>query len=286
MNDLSDTKESSGGHRIKEVHHFVELIDITAFLAVMNKNLTLAFRGQPQDHSLLPTLFRSHWCPPIGDGSHRVRIDGDQREHYWEKLKSVEQATLAVLHDEGLPRWRHLRDHPPARWAVIQHYELWPTPLLDFSTSLRVAASFAFDCHRNASGGYLYVVGLRRIHSDLMPLSDNDDAEQEAQLLAIRLNAVCPPKAKRPHLQEGVLLGHYPFRRPDKFSQRLNDASSILIAKLRLINQGDFWSKDFPIHRRASLLPKKKDDGLLRKLRERVNYRQNSSGRITPGARA
>jgi hypothetical protein len=30
-----------------------------------------------------------------------------------------------------------------AVWAIAQHYELWPTPLIDITQNLRTAASFA-----------------------------------------------------------------------------------------------------------------------------------------------
>jgi hypothetical protein len=149
-----------------------------------------------------------------------------------------------------------------------------------------VAASFAFGLDRDASEGFLYVVGVRRVRSDLMPLKGHDAHERTAGVLAIRLNAVCPPSAMRPHLQDGVLVGRYPFEAPGPEDARTNDAAPIVLATLKLVNHGSFWSRDFPIHRVGSLLPSERRDQLSRRLRGRVKYRSEPSGRITVQAPA
>jgi hypothetical protein len=284
MRDLSDTREDSGRPRSPSpmvVDSFIRLVDVAAFLAVMNKNLTLLYRGQKARYPLLPTLYRSDWLPPGRGQQTRVPIDGDERLHYWATLEKVEPLVLEILFAEGLPRWRHLERRRPARWAVIQHYGLWPTPLLDFTTSLRVGASFAFGVDRRASEGFLSIVGVRRVRSDLMPLKRNDAHERETGVLAIRLNSVCPPSAMRPHLQYGVLVGCYPFEPPGSADVRINDAAPIVIATLKLVNNGPFWSRDFPIHRVGSLLPSERRDQLSRRLRGSVRYRREPSGRLT-----
>lgn len=284
MRDLRDTREKSGRPRSPSpmvVDSFIRLVDVVAFLAVMNKTLTLLYRGQTARHPLLPTLYRSDWLPPGRGQQSRVAIDGGERLHYWATLETVEPLVFEVLFAEGLPRWRHLKGRRPARWAVIQHYGLWPTPLLDFTTSLRVGASFAFGLDRRASEGFLSVVGVRGVRSDLMPLKRDDAHERKAGVLAIRLNSVCPPSAMRPHLQYGVLVGRYPFEPPSAADVRINDAAPIVIATLKLVNDGSFWSRDFPIHRVGSLLPTERRDQLSRRLRGSVRYRREPSGRIT-----
>jgi hypothetical protein len=100
-----------------------------------------------------------------------------------------------------------------------------------------------------------------------MALDDTagDDADSA---FAVRLSAVCPPDAQRPHLQDGFLIGRYPFTERHVGDARGNDVSAILVAKLALVNRGGeaFWDDDFPPYRKDSLLPA--EDPLLGELRE------------------
>lgn len=275
MKDLSDTRESAEmmTSEVINVDSYTRLVDIIAFLSVMNKNLVLLFRGQGRDWEPKPSLFRTDWTPP-GDKI-PASLDGGNTAYYWTMLREVGDIVYPVLERHGLPRWRHLRRHQPARWAVIQHYELWPTPLLDFSTSLRIASSFAFGLDPNRREGYLFVAGVGSVRSDLMNFKGTE--------LAIRLNSVCPPSAVRPHLQDGVLVGQY-FRE-DPFSEMpaQGSATAIPIAVFRLINdRGTFWSsQDFPIHTRDSLLPPVEKDALLSDFRNVITYGRDPLGRIT-----
>ncbi|MGM9474540.1 FRG domain-containing protein [Pseudarthrobacter sp. YS3] len=270
--NLSATKCDSGRTSLQEapsqaVERYEDLADIVSFLAVMNKNLTLLFRGQREDYpQLLPTLQRPT-CPPDARWAVAGTMDAN-RAWYWNKLEGIEEKVREVLFEKGLPRWRHIRDSRFARWAVIQHYELWPTPMLDFSTSLRVAATFAFGEPEDFNSGehkisnpsaeksgFLYITGVDRLQSDLMALPDNDAVERSNGLVTVRLNAVCPPRAVRPHLQEGVLVCRYPFDGDWMLDPGRNDFSSRLIAKIKLIDRGSFWSPDFPRLTKRALLP-------------------------------
>jgi hypothetical protein len=275
MKDLSDTKEPAEmmASEVIDVDSYTRLVDIIAFLSVMNKNLVLLFRGQGRDWEPKPSLFRADWTPP-GDKI-SASLDGDNTAYYWTMLQEVGDIIYPVLERHGLPRWRHLRRHQPARWAVIQHYELWPTPLLDFSTSLRIAASFAFGLDPNRREGYLFVAGVGSVRSDLMNFKGTE--------LAIRLNSVCPPSAVRPHLQDGVLVGHYFREDPFLEMPAQGSGAAIPIAVFRLINDREtFWSsQDFPIHTRDSLLPPVEKDTLLRDFRNVITYGRDPLGRIT-----
>lgn len=253
---LGDTKHASGSPEpVLEIGSYIELADIVAFLAVMNKNLTLLFRGQTSDFKLLPSMHRSSW-PANATDDRKGNLEA-KRLQYWEGLQSKEQEVVPVLRQHGLPRHRHIEDPQIryARWAVIQHYELWPTPMLDFSTSLRVAASFAFGPVPKRSEGYLYVTGSRKLRSDLMPLHHDDAVERSDGVLTIRLNSVCPPSAVRPHLQEGALMSLYPFDDEAALDPSRSDFGSRVIAKFKLVDTGMFWTEDFPCHTKAALLP-------------------------------
>lgn len=282
MRDLRDTKQTSGQSTagVMDIITFDKLLEVVSFLNVMNKRWILLYRGQRRDFSLLPSLSRSHWSLERSLFS-PVSLEGSKRDHYWRALEQVETLVLDVLNEFGLPRWRHLERRAPARWAVIQHYELWPTPLLDFTASLRVAATFALGFSEEKAQGYLYVAGVKRIRGDLMDMHEDEAPEKDLRTLAFRLNSVCPPSAVRPHLQEGVLVGHYPLASTKAaYDVAVHDASPLVIAKFRLIDDGNFWSDNFPRHRIGSLLPPVHHDDLLNRLRELVEYDQDSKGRI------
>jgi hypothetical protein len=280
--DLGDTKESARQLAAREptvVNRFDRLIELVSFLTVMNKRYVLLYRGQGCDHRLLPALLRATWAPSSLGGAHMsIGVD---RMHHWNELRTVESIILPILERHGLPRWRHLRKHRAARWAVIQHYELWPTPLLDLTGSLRVAASFAFGfADEPGSRGMLYVLAVPSIRSDLMPLPEDDAAERTHEALTIRLNAVCPPSARRPHLQEGFLLGRYPFDDAQASDVDASDAAALLVARFALVNDdGGFWNDDFPIHTEASLLPE--PDPLLDEFRARVMVELGDAGKAS-----
>ena len=153
----------------------------------------------------------------------------------------------------GLPRWRGMRDYREVQWAVIQHYGLWPTPLIDVTSSLRVAASFALGGSEAGAAekvGYLLVVGLPHTTGSI-----TFDIDQ--QLSLARLSSACPPEAKRPHYQDGFLIGRFPIYEVsgDSLIERSN-LRRRWVAKFRLVDvggarsgsrKGRFWDDAFPI---------------------------------------
>jgi hypothetical protein len=88
------------------------------------------------------------------------------------------------------------------RWAILQHYDVCDTPLLDITHSLHVASSFAY--YENDHGdAFIYVLGLPQV-------SGSVTASSEHGIQIIRLLSICPPAALRAHYQEGYLTGEYP----------------------------------------------------------------------------
>jgi hypothetical protein len=246
------------------VSSFVELQQVVSFLNVMNKNQILLFRGQSADFDLLPTLYREIWHPPPRTGVECVEL-GEQRQHVIEQLDTARDLVRAILRGR-LPRWRPFQREPVAGWAVIQHYNIWPTPALDLTSSLRVAASFALGLRRpgrskpsrsteGVGHGYVYVLGFNRIISDVMKLrrrapSETKSSSGASGVNVIRLSALCPPTTVRPHLQEGFLLTFplpeigTPLAAPD------GPARTQLVAVLELADTRAhrFWTADFPQH--------------------------------------
>jgi hypothetical protein len=217
----------------------------------------------------VPTLFRDSWQPPDWSGLGRVSLS--DRPRLLSRLSALGDDVYEVCHRRGLPRWRTFERVQEAHWAVIQHYGLWPTPLIDLTTSLRVAASFALPSPPAAvqgqspthtpgeTTGWLYVVGLPN-RSGSITYSFDD------QMLVADLASVCPPDARRPHLQDGLLVGRFP--NDDLGSMKLNrtDLRRRILAEIRLVDGRDgaeFWSQDFPRVRERSLLPLPDDDPLL-----------------------
>lgn len=261
------------------VNTYRDLFKIVSFLNVMNKEFSLLFRGQSRDYSPDPSILRENWEVP--GGNETVRLSED-RQYYWQQLAPICDWASEILRGK-LPRHapfdqykypakKYLRVAP---WAVIQHYGLWPTPLLDMTSSLRVAASFALGLPKTRYTGILYVFAIPHIISDVMDSSANDNP------LAVRLSSVCPPIASRPHLQEGYLFGNPNFETGDLAQTGVPAASSWLVAKFRLENLRrsrsssgtKFWDLDFPKHTAGSLLPASQNDSLPSIFQDKIHYR-------------
>lgn len=255
VKDLSNTTVSpdEACAAVWEVRSFRKLVEAVAFLTSMNKRHTLLYRGQRRDVDPLPGLFRSSWRCFGSDET--FEIPDSLRPKYWEALQEVGEQVYSICSrvPSGLPRKQGLREVREIQWAIIQHYELWPTPLLDLTSSLRVAATFALGLQRDkvptTRVGYLYVAGLPHSTGSI-----NYDIDQN--LVLARLQSACPPIAFRPHFQDGFLLGRFPM-------YTIADAagkSSLLrrvVAKFKLVDAGKFWSKTFPRIPTLALMPRK-----------------------------
>ncbi len=237
------------------VASYLDLARRISALQYLNRDYVLMFRGQSADFlnrqrntSLKPTIARGEMPP------------GDQYHDRFERLRQAEE--LLVEHYEatkfdGLTRIRRQRI---LRWAILQHYEICRTPLLDVTHSLRIAASFATVSA--AETGFVFVLGLPNISGAIT-------ASAEAGLQVVRLSSVCPPQAVRPHIQEGYLLGEYPdMDRPEQ--KHLYRSSEIdfglrLIAKFRFEPRA-FWdsSPNFPAVPYYALYPASTHDRMSR----------------------
>jgi hypothetical protein len=247
-----------------EVSSYHALVDAVAFLSVMNKTLSPLLRGQHRDWPTSASIHRQVYTVTL-EGGERANIEprGDV-EHYFSQLQGMQSTVYNVLQRHGLPRWRHMKHQPAATWAVIQHYELWPTPLVDFTTSLRVAATFAMCFYPKSQEGFLHLYGVPGLIGDLMTHTGPE--------LAVRLNSVCPPSALRPHLQEGVLIGRGDLE---------PTIPATPVARLHLDNsRGDIWhDEDFPILKRGALLPPQ--DSLGSELQRSFHYGRDIGNRCT-----
>src|SRR5882724_7791856 len=234
----SNTAIRSGkGHPVST---FVELAKKVAELQFLNRDYVLLFRGQTHDHknrkgnsSLRPTLFRSS-----APGKNPTSAMLQER---FKRLSEAEQLFILMYAKESLLGADRLKRHRLLRWSILQHYGVAVTPLLDFTHSLRIAASFASQHEEDEA--YVFVIGVPN-------LSGAVTASSEAGLQIVRLSSSCPPSAMRPHLQEGYLLGEYPeianFEQTSDYRHSEMDFGRRLVAKFRFAPM-TFWKSDtFP----------------------------------------
>jgi len=140
-----------------------------------------------------------------------------------------------------LPRsyFKFIDRYDESKWAILQHYG-YPTPLLDITKSIRLAASFATmkyfaNCREvnvNEHPGFVYVLGLPEAHGYISSFT------YEAVVL-VRLLGTCPPEAKRPHLQDGYLIGTIPH---EKSLRKQKNFRNCIVSKIQIENPNKFWT--------------------------------------------
>jgi hypothetical protein len=235
-----------------EVGSYMELATKVAELQFLNREHVLLFRGQAGDFknrqgntTLKPSLFRDE-----GDSnpSSSTLIARFAKLRNAEFVLENEYSRRKLLGAERMKRQQILR------WAILQHYEICPTPLLDVTHSLRIAASFASA--QADERAYIFVIGVPN-------LSGAVTASAEASIQMIRLSSVCPPTAVRAHIQEGYLLGEYPemtgFDQKKNYAHYEIDFGRRLVAKFEF-DPETFWSSaDFPQVERSALYPNQTD---------------------------
>jgi hypothetical protein len=257
LSDSSKIQQVSN-HKVRidsglKVVNYLELAAKIAELQFRNRDHVLIFRGQSADYkttrlrtALKPSIFR----PPLG----RTVVSKSECAKRYDRLELAEK--LLAQGFEKLNRLGKVKVHRQRllRWAILQHYEVCATPLLDVTHSLRIAASFATEGAR--AEAYVFVLAVPN-------LSGAVTASAEAGLQIVRLASVCPPSAIRAHIQEGYLLGEYPDMTGP--SQQLHykyfemDFGLRLIGKFRL-NSDHFWQPPtFPRVPREALYPQSKD---------------------------
>lgn len=234
-----------------EIQTYQELVRSVAKVAHWNRRYSLFFRGQEIDFTrhnklrkatqstLRPTYFRPGLDKKILTKSHRLA-----------RKKILEECCDRLISSYKFEGSNEIKRYEELQWALLQHYEICPTPLIDLTQSLRVAASIASNKNSKNSFAYVYVFGLPHTNGSITYAVDED-------IMIMKLQSICPPEASRPHFQEGYLAGSFPRSEKSidyEFRRRL-------LAKFKL-NLANFWSKDFrPIPKNA-LMPQ--DDDLLK----------------------
>jgi len=223
------------------VKTFGELMGHIARLSYLNKDHLLFFRGQSSDYrnksgasSFYPSIYRGE------------RLAKAELEARFEMLTSFSKRLADAFSKSKIEGASDVKKRRYIQWSILQHYEVCPTPLLDFSQSARVACSFA-TLDKNKSEAYFFVFGLPYVTNRISINSEHD-------LVNIRLLSICPPDALRPYYQEGYLVGTdestTDFQSKDEF-----DFNARLIAKFRFTNKNSFWAGGFDPIPKIALYP-------------------------------
>jgi hypothetical protein len=223
-----------------EISSFKSLVHHVARLSCLNKDHFLLYRGQNNDY--LNKTNSSTFYPTIYRGE---RITKDELELRINALESASSSLTDLLIQEEIEGAAEAKRRKYVQWSILQHYEVCPTPLVDFTQSLRVACSFALD--KATSEPYVYVFALPYLTNRVSVNSEHD-------LVNIRLLSICPPDALRPYYQEGYLAGtdeavnEYESKSDLDFNRRL-------IAKFRIGRGRKFWGTGFDPIPRSALYP-------------------------------
>lgn len=220
---------------------FRGLVKYVSQITFSNPEYSIFYRGQDKDYtsvsdasSIFPSIYRNRnrkihirEISKSGKFISRSACAPETR-----KLEKAVQLLYQYYGENNYNGYARIKKFVELAWSILQHYEVCPTPLLDVTHSLRVAASFAL--RKNSKEGYLFLFGLPHTNGSI-------SYYVEEEIINIKLLSTCPPNAFRPYYQEGYTIGTFPI--PWEIS-RMYDFNRRLIAKFKLI-KNDFWDKDF-----------------------------------------
>lgn len=186
---------ASNGHRVTS---YLDLLYKIAALQYHNPRFKILFRGQGKDYRLKRTgkdgAHSSLYPSILRAVPNRVK-DGAFLNDRFDRLQRAEQSLKDKL------RVREVHQNQIVRWAILQHYEVCDTPLLDVTPSVQTALTFAIG--NGGRTGFLYAFAFPHLAGAV-------SVSVESMTQVIDLCHVCPPQARRPHFQYGMLAGDYP----------------------------------------------------------------------------
>jgi hypothetical protein len=222
------------------VPNYYEMVDMVAKLAYFNKRYVLFFRGQTKEYrtgNCFPTIYPTYI---------RKYVQGTEIQGLIDILETKQQELRDRNHNRS-PRfhgaasiWESLH----VRWALLQHYNICDTPMIDITQSLHVAASFALQgMHEREEfrRGIVYVFALP------WP-SKNYHINKEEDLYLVRLAGITPPQAKRPYRQEAyaVMSRDVDYKEINNNLERY-DLANRLVCKFEINNSREFWGRINPL---------------------------------------
>lgn len=179
------------------VNSFEELATKVAELAFYNPHHVLLFRGHASSNTnqssatdLKPSLFL-----PV-----KQRLSKNRLIQRMLALKEAEVKFFNLYKEAGLANYQELGRSKFKRWALLEHFGVCRTPLLEVSLSLRVAASVASI--NNSSDSCIYVLGVPSLGGAMT-------VDQSGELHVVRLASVFPLTIESHHSRDSYMLGQY-----------------------------------------------------------------------------
>jgi len=237
-----------------DVYSFPELVEKVALISFHNPEHVLLFRGQKKEYRnmagltyIKPSIFR-----PVGNRNAPPRAPIVRLRY--QRLRVAEMRIVNCFRREGFLGRERVARSRILQWAIIQHYGICATPLLDVTHSLRVAASFA-TMGEYSSEPIICVLAAPSLGGTI-------SASSEQGIQSIRLSSICPPVARRPYFQEGYLLGEYPdlttFSEKQRYAPHEIDFGLRLLAKFHIASK-NFWNGHFSPIPEDALFPNARD---------------------------
>jgi hypothetical protein len=249
---LTDEKLNSSAiarNQPVRVRSYEELVETIAEISYRNQGYLPMFRGQNREYlsrgakpgaQLLDSFHR----PDVGSG----RLSASEKQKRREVLEITVKNFVSFI-EKSRYKDQFIRAEfahtDELVWAVLQHYEVLPTPLLDLTQSIHVAASFA-ALNNKTDKAYVYMLGFESINANI-------SCSWHERYQLIRLSSIMPKIARRPLYQEGYFLGDFPSKRSFVLEHR-TDFSVRLMAKLVFNPCKDFF-KSIPALPQKFLYP-------------------------------
>lgn len=216
-----------------KVNTYAELTDMVAKLAFFNRGYVLFFRGQSEEHCLgsdYPTIYPTYFRKLIRNEADIAQL---------KNTLFVEQEILMLKNNNREPKFHgafSIQKFLHLRWALLQHYNICESPLIDITQSLHVATSFALmDKPRtNEAKGIIYVLALP------WP-SKNYHNNTEEEIYLVRLAGIAPPQAKRPYRQEAYAAMSVDVNTKQTSNLERYDLANRLVCKFEINNSPKFW---------------------------------------------
>ena len=224
-----------------------QLLDFVSSINYENPRFDILYRGQGEDYlmkrrrssteprsSIYPSIFRV-------PNDHKTMLR-KERERRFDELDRLSNRLVKEYPFDGRAR---IRSFEEVQWAILQHYQVVYTPLVDVTDSLLAAASFAYLGRKNGSG-YLYAFGVPHQQGSISYHADD-------RLVVVRLASACPPEARRAHYQQAYFVGRFTQNGKRSFGDNL---AVRMVAKFRLVFS-NFWTDGFSPLPKNFLFPKK-----------------------------
>jgi len=188
---------------------------------------------------IFPTAIRDRCV----EKEHIVKFAGERMptKLFRENLKSILRLFETTLrnHHPTRPKEQSVTSYE-AR-AILQHYEVMPTTMLDLSSNWRVSCCFS---RNGGNESFFYVFGIPDFDKPIT-------IDIQSGMAIVDLARVCPPNALRPHFQNGFAitpypepnLVHHPFLELNGRPPLEWDLSKRLVAKFRLTKK--FWESEY-----------------------------------------